>query len=141
MFKLPGTSNLQEWNRQVLQLGLGDTTNQGVEERRLKKEGEEYNLYINNGTENVLVNNIFSGIKKPRVYLYSKYSIGINGTTITFSQAFASLPIPVATPLNGPQYVQINTITTTSIKVYLYNSSGALISGQVHLIVAGERSV
>jgi hypothetical protein len=138
MFKLPGESNLQEWNKQVIQLGLGDTTTIGQEERRLYKQGTEYNLYVNNGTENVQINNPFNGIKRPRVYTYSRKYIGASGTLIVFPEAYTSTPIPVGTPEAGPRSVRISEISTTQMKVYLYDTSGALVTGNVHIIVVGE---
>ncbi len=138
MFKLPGTSNLNEFNKQVMQLGLGDITTIAIEERRLYKQGTEYNLYVYNGTENVLINNPFNGIKRPRVYTYSRKTIGASGTLIVFPEAYTSTPIPVATPEAGPRCVRISDITTTQMKVYLYDTSGALVVGNVHIIVVGE---
>jgi hypothetical protein len=141
MLKLPGILNLNEWNQQVMQLGLGDISTPGIEERRLKKQSSEYNLYVYNGTENVWCNNPYYEIKNPRVFTYYYKLIGINGTTITFPEAFLSIPIPTGTPYNGPHYIKINNITTTSMKVYLYDSTGAPVASYAHLVVIGDRNV
>lgn len=122
-----------------MQLGLGDVTTIGIEERRLIKQGNEYNLYINNGTENILVNNWFYGIKYPRVYTYYRQYIGASGTLIVFPAAYTSNPIPTGVPEAGPRYIRISDITTTQMKVYLYNSAGTLTDGFVYLIVIGDR--
>jgi len=139
MLKQPGYVNLAEWNQQVMQLGLGDTSTYSPDERRMKQESGQYNLYVYNGTEEILVNNVFTDFKKPG-FETRKFAVSSSGTTLFFIEAFEDIPIPVATCAEGPKFVHIQNITTTSLKVYLYNSSGTLTSGFVTIHVVGERN-
>jgi hypothetical protein len=140
MFKLPGIVTLNEWNQQVMQLGYGDTSTPGLNERRVKLQNGGYNLCWYNGTAWVWCNNAFYNLTNPFVWANSDIAIGSSGTMVTYPAALAAAPVVIGVPKGAANFIRIDNITSTSCKVYLYNTSGTGVSGWVHIIVVGYRN-
>jgi hypothetical protein len=141
MLKLPGIINLNEWNQHVMQFGYGDTTTPALNERRVQLQNGTYNLCWYNGAAWVWFNNAFYNLTNPFIWADPDRAIGSSGTMVTYPVALATAPVVVGVPKGAANFIRIDNITSTSCKVYLYNTSGTGVSGWAHIIVVGCRNV